>query len=248
MVLSLACTTALLSAFLDNLTTILLDRAGDLPAGRRPRHRPDPADRHRGDLLEHRRHRDADRRSAEHHHRRRHRPQLQQLHRQPGADRGAHLRRSVTGLLYFYYRPRLQVKERNRRYVMELDAARLDPRRSGAPPHGPGPRSHDPRLLRPSGARTSSRRPWRSRGRPWRCWSPESTLEQALSKIEWPTLFFFVALFVMVGALEVTGAIGQVADAVKDLTGGDRTAELMGMIWIAGSGRRSSTTSPSRRR
>ena len=32
-------------------------------------------------------------------------------------------------------------------------------------------------------------------------------LEQALSKIEWPTLFFFVALFVMVGAHEETGAI-----------------------------------------
>ena len=32
----------------------------------------------------------------------------------------------------------------------------------------------------------------------------------------------------MVGALEETGAIGEVADAVKDLTGGDRTAELIG--------------------
>ena len=29
----------------------------------------------------------------------------------------------------------------------------------------------------------------------------------ALAKIEWPTLFFFIALFVMVGALEETGAI-----------------------------------------
>ncbi len=37
-------------------------------------------------------------------------------------------------------------------------------------------------------------------------------LEEALSKIEWPTLFFFVALFVMVGALEATGAIDEVAD------------------------------------
>jgi Na+/H+ antiporter NhaD/arsenite permease-like protein len=61
-------------------------------------------------------------------------------------------------------------------------------------------------------------------------------LEHALSKIEWPTLFFFVALFVMVGALEVTGAIGEAADAVKSLTGGDRTAELMGTLWIAAIG------------
>jgi Na+/H+ antiporter NhaD/arsenite permease-like protein len=61
-------------------------------------------------------------------------------------------------------------------------------------------------------------------------------LEKALAGIEWPTLFFFVALFVMVGALEETGAIGEVADAVGDLTGGDRTAELMGITWIAALG------------
>src|SRR5919106_329864 len=34
-------------------------------------------------------------------------------------------------------------------------------------------------------------------------------VEEALAKIEWPTLFFFVALFVMVGALEESGAIGE---------------------------------------
>jgi Na+/H+ antiporter NhaD/arsenite permease-like protein len=61
-------------------------------------------------------------------------------------------------------------------------------------------------------------------------------LEQALANIEWPTLFFFVALFVMVGALEATGAIADVADAVKDLTGGERTAELLGIVWIGGIG------------
>ena len=32
------------------------------------------------------------------------------------------------------------------------------------------------------------------------------------AEIEWPTLFFFLGLFVMVGALEETGAIGMVAD------------------------------------
>ena len=61
-------------------------------------------------------------------------------------------------------------------------------------------------------------------------------LEQALSNIEWPTLFFFVALFIMVGALEETGAIDHVAEAVKDATGGNRTAELIGVLWIGGIG------------
>ncbi len=74
-------------------------------------------------------------------------------------------------------------------------------------------------------------------------------LEKALSKIEWPTLFFFVALFVMVGALEETGAIGEVADAVKDA---DRrrshAPSCSGSSGSPRSARRSSTTSPSRRR
>ncbi|CAA9359601.1 MAG: Na+/H+ antiporter NhaD type, partial [uncultured Microvirga sp.] len=30
-------------------------------------------------------------------------------------------------------------------------------------------------------------------------------VEKALADIEWPTLFFFIGLFVMVGALEETG-------------------------------------------
>ena len=61
-------------------------------------------------------------------------------------------------------------------------------------------------------------------------------LEKALSRIEWTTLFFFIGLFVMVGALEATGAIGHVADAVKDVTGGERTAELLGIVWVAAIG------------
>jgi Na+/H+ antiporter NhaD/arsenite permease-like protein len=40
----------------------------------------------------------------------------------------------------------------------------------------------------------------------------------------------------MVGALEATGAIDHVADAVKDVTGGERTAELIGITWVAAAG------------
>ena len=47
---------------------------------------------------------------------------------------------------------------------------------------------------------------------------------------------FFVGLFVMVGALEQTGAIKQVADAIGDVTGGDRTAELLGITWVSALG------------
>jgi Na+/H+ antiporter NhaD/arsenite permease-like protein len=61
-------------------------------------------------------------------------------------------------------------------------------------------------------------------------------LEDTLAGIEWPTLFFFVGLFVMVGALEATGAIDEVATSIQDLTGGDRTAELIGIVWLSGFG------------
>ena len=61
-------------------------------------------------------------------------------------------------------------------------------------------------------------------------------LERALAGIEWPTLFFFVGLFVMVGALEHTGAISELADAIADVTGGDRTAELLGITWVSAFG------------
>ena len=60
-----------------------------------------------------------------------------------------------------------------------------------------------------------------------------TSVEHALAGIEWPTLFFFLGLFVMVGALEATGAIGQVAEGIGEVTAGDRTAELLGIMWVS---------------
>ena len=62
------------------------------------------------------------------------------------------------------------------------------------------------------------------------------SLEGALAGIEWPTLFFFLGLFVMVGALEETGAIGEVADGIASVTDGNRTAELLGITWVSALG------------
>ena len=64
----------------------------------------------------------------------------------------------------------------------------------------------------------------------------KQSLEKSLAGIEWPTLFFFMGLFVMVGALEETGAIGEVAQGIADVTGGDRTAELLGITWASAIG------------
>jgi Na+/H+ antiporter NhaD/arsenite permease-like protein len=61
-------------------------------------------------------------------------------------------------------------------------------------------------------------------------------IERSLAGIEWPTLFFFVGLFVMVGALEETGAIDEVAQGIASVTDGNRTAELLGITWVSAIG------------
>ena len=58
----------------------------------------------------------------------------------------------------------------------------------------------------------------------------------ATSSIEWLTLFFLIGLFVMVGALEETGALEEVANGIASVTGGDRTAELIGILWVSAVG------------
>jgi Na+/H+ antiporter NhaD/arsenite permease-like protein len=60
--------------------------------------------------------------------------------------------------------------------------------------------------------------------------------DDALRRIDWSTLFFFAALFVMVGGLQEAGAIDRAAEFVEDVTGGDRTAELMGILWFSALG------------
>jgi Na+/H+ antiporter NhaD/arsenite permease-like protein len=61
-------------------------------------------------------------------------------------------------------------------------------------------------------------------------------LEWALERVEWGTIFFFVGLFVMVGALEERGVIGRVADGFADVTGGSKTAEALVILWGAAAG------------
>ena len=62
------------------------------------------------------------------------------------------------------------------------------------------------------------------------------SLEDALSGIEWATLFFLIGLFVMVGALEHTGALDEVTEGVASITDGRRTAELLGILWVSAIG------------
>jgi Na+/H+ antiporter NhaD/arsenite permease-like protein len=61
-------------------------------------------------------------------------------------------------------------------------------------------------------------------------------VEDALERVEWSTIFFFLGLFVMVGALEERGVIADIADVVAELTGGSRAAEVFGVLWVAAAG------------
>lgn len=142
---------------------------------------------------------------------------------------------AVIPLLYLFFRSRLQVEERNRLAVMGLDARAAI--RDSAELRRTGPVllltvvaffAHQALHVEPATVALA--------GASVGLLVTRVPLEDALSKIEWTTLFFFIGLFVMVGALEVTGAIGHVADAVKDLTGGERSAELFGILWVASIG------------
>lgn len=58
-------------------------------------------------------------------------------------------------------------------------------------------------------------------------------IEEALEEIEWSTLFFFVALFVVVGALEERGVLEEVAKGITDLTDGSFAATVFAIAWIS---------------
>jgi Na+/H+ antiporter NhaD/arsenite permease-like protein len=141
----------------------------------------------------------------------------------------------VVPLLYLVFRRRLHVEESNRRAVMDLNAAASI--RDAAELRRTGPVlaltvlaffAHQALHVEVATVALT--------GAAVGLLVTKIDLEEALSHIEWTMLFFFIGLFVMVGALVETGAIGEVADGVEDLTGGNRSAELIGIVWIAAAG------------
>jgi Na+/H+ antiporter NhaD/arsenite permease-like protein len=51
--------------------------------------------------------------------------------------------------------------------------------------------------------------------------------------VEWQTLVFFIGLFVMVGSLVKTGAVERLADAALEATGGSVFAGSMLLLWLS---------------
>jgi Na+/H+ antiporter NhaD/arsenite permease-like protein len=141
----------------------------------------------------------------------------------------------VTGGLYLFYRGRLQVEPHARRRVLELDAAAAIEDRDELIRTVPvlvltiflfffhQALGLEPATVALAGATTM-------------LLTTRQGLEDALAGIEWPTLFFFIGLFVMVGGLEETGAIEEVANGIAEVTGGNRTAEILGITWASAVG------------
>jgi Na+/H+ antiporter NhaD/arsenite permease-like protein len=141
----------------------------------------------------------------------------------------------VTGGLYLAFRSRLQITPEARSQVMELDAA--DSIEDARELKRTVPVlvatillffAHQALHLEPATVALA--------GAAVMLLITSQKVEDVLGGLEWPTLFFFIGLFVMVGALEETGAIEQVANGIADITAGDRTAELLGIAWVSAIG------------
>ena len=61
-------------------------------------------------------------------------------------------------------------------------------------------------------------------------------VEKALERVEWSTLFFFLGLFVMVGGLQEQGVVDEVAAWLADVTGGSSRAEGLTILWGSAAG------------
>jgi Na+/H+ antiporter NhaD/arsenite permease-like protein len=58
-------------------------------------------------------------------------------------------------------------------------------------------------------------------------------IEMLEKEIEWPTLIFFMMLFVVVAGAEETGLIQVLADGVKALSGGSLVAAVLMILWVS---------------
>jgi len=56
--------------------------------------------------------------------------------------------------------------------------------------------------------------------------------QPALREVDWQTIFFFVGLFIVVGGVEEAGLLERIGRRVADASGGDLTAATMLVLWF----------------
>jgi Na+/H+ antiporter NhaD/arsenite permease-like protein len=59
-------------------------------------------------------------------------------------------------------------------------------------------------------------------------------VDETLSGIEWETIFFFAGLFTLIGALEAVGVIKDLAKLALELTNGNITLTALLILWVSG--------------
>jgi Na+/H+ antiporter NhaD/arsenite permease-like protein len=62
----------------------------------------------------------------------------------------------------------------------------------------------------------------------------EHQIEKTFASVEWTTIFFFAGLFTLVGGLQEVGVIKQVAKYVLNITNGDLSLAAILILWISG--------------
>jgi Na+/H+ antiporter NhaD/arsenite permease-like protein len=56
---------------------------------------------------------------------------------------------------------------------------------------------------------------------------------EAFREVEWSTLFFFVGLFVLVEAIIEVGIVGSVAESLATVSGGNAMVASLGLLWVS---------------
>ncbi len=135
-------------------------------------------------------------------------------------------------LLYWVYRDELQTAEPKRARLMALDARATIRDAPMLRRHAPilaavliGFFLGEPLDLEPATVALA--------GATMMLFLTRQTVEEALNEVDWATLFFFVGLFVLVGGLEHEGVLEDVAQGITNLTEDSFPATILAITWIS---------------
>jgi Na+/H+ antiporter NhaD/arsenite permease-like protein len=57
-------------------------------------------------------------------------------------------------------------------------------------------------------------------------------IEEMIEAVDWTTLVFFIALFIVVGAIQEVGLISMIADGIANLVGGSLILTMLAVTWL----------------
>lgn len=66
------------------------------------------------------------------------------------------------------------------------------------------------------------------------CSDKALSTEKVFEQVEWITLFFFIGLFMLVGGLQEVGVIDEIARSIMWVTGGDMSNTALLLLWSSG--------------